>query len=535
MRTSVVPPKLPSYPPQAVIDASESELIDYNLICSWAKLSVESVDDRLQRYIRYFTPRVDCLRQMVDNFAHELELGLMEHEKSPLKWRPDKCSFKMLDACVPALPTGDERGVFYALDFGGTNFRVVRAELGGLDGKIRSVVQLKQNLLQAHTALPRGLMDGEATATQLFDFFATTCVKLMKQTGDFKEGMAPMGCGFTFSFPCSQRSINNAVLIEWTKAFETGRKTHDPVEGLNVGELMNAAFQRNGVPLKVVAVVNDTVGTLLSAAYETTIRSPPVLVGLILGTGMNACYVDGRAPDHGYDGIIINLECGNFNRSLPLTNVDYELDFAESSNRGRQRLEKMVSGAYMGEIVRRAIIKVLQDKAPAASWIPFSLTSVNVARIAQDTSISLGTAATILMELYNHQFSLVELQIIKSLCLVVLDRGASLAAVIVAATARKSKHLQPAMGGVAVAVDGSVYKEIPLFQQQLRVHLENILGKESADLIKVVQADDGSGKGAAVLAAILKRLEEAAPTEMRLFRARSEARTSLAKRLRIAN
>lgn len=89
---------------------------------------------------------------------------------------------------------------------------------------------------------------------------------------------------------------------------------------------MNAGFERRGIPLDVTAVLNDTVGTLLAGCYEMNrANHPPCLIGLILGTGVNACYYEKEASDYGYHGKVINIECGNFNRELPSTNVDLEV------------------------------------------------------------------------------------------------------------------------------------------------------------------------------------------------------------------
>lgn len=52
---------------------------------------------------------------------------------------------------------------------------------------------------------------------------------------------------------------------------------------------------------------------------------PSCLVGMILGTGMNCCYVDPAALKFGYEGIVINVECGNFSCNLPRTAVDCEV------------------------------------------------------------------------------------------------------------------------------------------------------------------------------------------------------------------
>lgn len=65
----------------------------------------------------------------------------------------------------------------------------------------------------------------------------------------------------------------------------------------------------------VVALVNDTTGTMMSSAYS----NPNVSAGLILGTGTNACYMESldNVPkweaDQKYPRkVIINTEWGAF-------------------------------------------------------------------------------------------------------------------------------------------------------------------------------------------------------------------------------
>lgn len=49
----------------------------------------------------------------------------------------------------------DEEGLFYALDLGGTNFRVLRVQLGGKDGRV-----VKQEFTEV--SIPLHLMTGTA-------------------------------------------------------------------------------------------------------------------------------------------------------------------------------------------------------------------------------------------------------------------------------------------------------------------------------------------------------------------------------------
>ena len=167
-------------------------------------------------------------------------------------------------------------------------------------------------------------------------------------------GAPPASVGFTFSFPVDQTGIAQGTLLEWTKGF-----TNPGVVGNEVVGLLQAAFARRGLRAVARALVNDTVGTLMAAAYT----DPSARIGVILGTGTNACYVEQTARIPKWRGaaagpgarMLINMEWGGFGsgatRMLPFHGVDDALD-AASPNEGKQRLEKMIGGMYLGELVR---------------------------------------------------------------------------------------------------------------------------------------------------------------------------------------
>lgn len=123
--------------------------------------------------------------------------------------------------------------------------------------------------------------------------------------------------------------------------------------------------------MNVVALVNDTVGTLVSRAYT----DPSCRIGVILGTGTNASYVERmqklpKLQPHSGDGLmLINMEWGNFgsvpdSHLLPFHSVDRVID-KTSPNPGQQLYEKMISGEYLGEIVR---LLVEQLAAHGSIW-----------------------------------------------------------------------------------------------------------------------------------------------------------------------
>jgi len=329
-------------------------------------------------------------------------------------------------------------------------------------------------------------------------------LEAITQWGDDSEDIGLLDIGLTFSFPCKQHGINSTDLEEWTKEFETGRATNDPVENRDVCELLNVAFKRNNIKAHVNAVVNDTVATLVSCAYEQKAvngNKRECVAGVILGTGSNACYVEPRASLHGYKGIIINIESGAFDKELPLTNVDQEVDFA-SSSRGHYLFEKMHSGAYLGEICRRVLVKILQDEAPVSAWRGFTFSSEDACSLVNDESAYLDISEKVVMKKWDVKMSIEHLRLFKAVCTSVVNRSAACAAVLLAASAKKTGRLQAAMGGVTVAVDGSLYLCNPWYQTRVQNYLVMLLGSETASLLSIVLADDAPGKGAAILAAM---------------------------------
>ncbi|KAJ0531347.1 putative hexokinase [Helianthus annuus] len=142
------------------------------------------------------------LKQIADAMTMEMHAGLASEDDSKLK---------MLVSYVENLPNGDEEGVYYALDLGGTNFRVLSVQLAGKSGiKSQEFVEV---------SIPPQLMVG--TKQELFDYIATELAKFVGDESD-KFHLPPgrqRELGFTFSFPVMQLSIASGTLMRWTKGF----------------------------------------------------------------------------------------------------------------------------------------------------------------------------------------------------------------------------------------------------------------------------------------------------------------------------
>ncbi|CAE5990804.1 unnamed protein product [Arabidopsis arenosa] len=433
------------------------------------------------------------LRQVADAMTVEMHAGLASEGGSKLK---------MLISYVDNLPSGDETGFFYALDLGGTNFRVMRVLLGGKQDRV-----VKREFKEE--SIPPNLMTGKSH--ELFDFIVDVLAKFVATEG--KDFHLPPGrqreLGFTFSFPVKQISLSAGTLINWTKGFSID----DTVDKDVVGELVKA-MERVGLDMRVAALVNDTIGTLAGGRYT----NPDVVVAVILGTGTNAAYVErahaipkwhGLLPKSGE--MVINMEWGNFRSShLPLTEYDHSLDL-DSLNPGEQILEKIISGMYLGEILRRVLLKMAEEAAffgdivPPKLKIPFILRTPNMSAMHSDTSPDLKVVGSKLKDILEVPNSSLKMRkVVISLCNIIASRGARLSAAGIYGILKKIGRDATKDGEAqksVIAMDGGLFEHYTQFSESMKSSLKELLGDEVSESVEVILSNDGSGVGAALLAA----------------------------------
>uniref|UniRef100_A0A1I8BR35 Phosphotransferase n=1 Tax=Meloidogyne hapla TaxID=6305 RepID=A0A1I8BR35_MELHA len=275
-----------------------------------------------------------------------------------------QATVKMLPAYIRDVSVGQERGEFLALDLGGTNFRVL---LITLEGEKRSTMRSKIY------RIPDKVQKG--TGVELFDHIAACLAKFVEEH-KLKELGKKLPLGFTFSFPCQQEGLTSAILVNWTKGFNASG-----VVGNDVVQMLREACHRRGdIDVDVVAVLNDTTGTMLACSFFKEHCYIGVIVGtgkeslqfltnfvIIFPLGCNAAYMESLDKIYKLKGKVIpekdglpnemciNTEWGGFGDDGALdeflTIYDKQLD-EKSINPGKQRFEKTISGMYLGELVR---------------------------------------------------------------------------------------------------------------------------------------------------------------------------------------
>ncbi|KAG6671297.1 hypothetical protein I3843_Q002400 [Carya illinoinensis] len=468
---------------------------------------------------RCATP-VGKLKQVVDAMAVEMHAGLASEGGSKLK---------MLLTFVDRLPSGSEKGTYYALDVGGTNFRILRVQLGGQ----------RSSILEPHVeqqAVPAHVMT--STSENLFDLIASALKEFVDRGEDgFKTLVSRRGeLGFTFSFPVKQRSVSSGILIKWTKGFHI-----EDMVRREVTECLEQAMSRKRLNMRVAVLVNDTVGTLALGHYH----DEDTVAAVIFGTGTNACYwerTDAIIKCQGllttFGGMVINMEWGNFWSShFPSTSYDTDLD-SHSSSPNDQGFEKMISGMYLGEVVRRVLLRMSRESdifgtVPSRLSVPFifSLTGLMnatefhgiplfnfripmISAMHEDDSPELIEVARILEDdLEIPDVPLKVRKLIVKLCNAVTRRAARLAAAGIVGILKKIGR--DGSGGITggrtrsdvkmrrtvVAIEGSLYTSYTMFREYLHEALWEILGEDIAPHVILKVIEDGPGIGAALLAA----------------------------------
>jgi len=456
----------------------------------------------------------------------------------------------MLPSYNHVLPTGEEEGMYVALDVGGSTFRVAVVELhgrghvgGGSNGsefKALKTYKIDDSVKQ---------LAGE----KFFEWLAERIEETLKGVQGLKirenAQNDRVNMGLSWSFPIEHTSLRSGRIQAMGKGF----RAMEGLLGADLADVLQGACDRRvcvhslpqcaiyadidelkGLRLNLTATVNDAAATLLCGAYIT----PHTHYGLVLGTGVNVAVhlpVSLLAPklasraapppltDHSH--VIVNSEISMFGASLlPLTRFDEALDVAHPMP-GFQPLELMVSGRYLGEIVRLIILEgvtsagLLGGEVPRALEVPYGLDTRVVAGWAGE-----GTEAGGFLEGMARE----DAEALRRIAAAVARRASALVAAAIfalrgvrdggegadalpgaeaKAEAEANGRLEKAVGGTVVACAGSVIEHYPGFMAGCQGVLDRMAGLEGergreVGRVELCVAGESSLLGAAVGAAV---------------------------------
>ena len=424
---------------------------------------MSALDQAHKQLQRDFTLSTAQLHKLAASFDEDMTAGLAGEHRS----------LAMLPSWL-SCPTGNEQGQYVALDFGGTNVRALLVELRGR-GDFTILSHISSPL--AEPSAGYDYTTATTTAEELFDFIARLLAVIVSPNNNYL-------LGHTFSFPCSQQNVNTAILLYWTKEIATSG-----VVAHNVTDLLQQALVRHKLDhIRPVAVVNDTVTTLLTAAYGDNCAD----IGSICGTGHNTCYLEPNYPGISYP-MYINIEAGNFDKA-PTSRYDDLLD-AKSDRPGAGRLEKMCSGRYIGELFRLLWLELSQQgllpNNPLTTHFkaPYTLSGQHLALLLIGDSTWLTAKSP----------TCPEKTILRAIAEKIVIRSARLVAATWLAVLMR---IDPGVSRQhTIAIDGSLYEKMPGYAAAISATLQELLGPKAVN-INCRLTKDSSGVGAAIAAAI---------------------------------
>ncbi|KAK4542200.1 hypothetical protein LTR36_007047 [Oleoguttula mirabilis] len=428
----------------------------------------------------------------------------------------------MLPSFQHTLPTGDERGDFLGLDVGGSTFRIALIRLGaksnGEDGmQVRRIRSFPIN---------KAIRDLQGQA--FFDWMAERIGEMLAEYNHINGTRdARLLMGLAWSFPVEQTSPRSGRLLAMGKGF----KATYGVEGQDLSELVMRSCRTRGLNVEMRAIVNDGAATLLSQAY----RDPSTRMSLILGTGMNAAVFlpvkalssgkFGERPDSWHAAakhVLVNTELSMFGKQVwPVTRWDEELN-AKHMLPDFQPLEYLVTGRYLGEIVRLILVEAIttagmfNGEMPSRLEEDYALDTRILAAFQGDNTATLTKAKSAFLRAHT-MFAppqLRELQFIRDISQLVAQRAAVYLATALHAlwTLRTTAEgLEPGEAShVTIACDGTIVEKYPDFRSSCQRHLDElcVLSGASKGAVTLEMAPESSIFGAAVAVCCLEDTSE---------------------------
>jgi len=381
---------------------------------------------------------------LMQSFFSEMDKGLAGEESS----------LAMLHAYLNVGGDIEKNRKVIVVDAGGTNLRVGPAQFDDT-GALRVENFQKSGMIA---------LDGQLSKADFFERLADRIMPVINESDSI---------GFCFSYPCEIQPNHDGKLLQWTKGVDAPE-----VVGCLIGEELNRVFEARGFARKKIVLLNDTVATLLAGVAEGSSRGAKGYVGFILGPGTNTATLE--------NGEVINVESGGFDK-LPMTDIDRELD-AASSNPGKQIIEKMISGTYLGPLTLAALKKAPLSEGGAQVVARLDhLSLIHMDNFAAQNGRDAGS-------LDDPRFSVEDAELIREVFAVIVTRAAHLSAVNLAVAV-----IRNGVSPVCINIDGSTFFKTYRLREQAEAELQKILGEAGIDYF-CVHIDDAPVVGAAIAA-----------------------------------
>ena len=362
-------------------------------------------------------------------------------------------------------------------DAGGTNFRVATVYF---DASQKAVIE---NL----RLFKMPGVERELTKTAFFKAMA----EYFRDVAD-----AANEIGFCFSYPVEILPNKDGRMIRFSKEIKVSG-----VIGQLVGEHLNLAMSSLGLSAnKHIVLLNDTVATLLAGCGWQN-RAFDSLIGFILGTGTNCCYIENNAAITKKKDLdpelfqIVNAESGGMCRGYQ-GKLDARFD-KTTANPGANKFEKMISGAYLGPlflfVVRTACKDGLFSKAAAAAL--GTLTTLDTREMNAFMLYPWGENP---LAAACRQGAADDTQVLFALADRLTERAAKLTAINLSAMALKSGRGTDPTRPICIVAEGTTFYAMKSLKSRVEYYLKLYLENKKGVYTDIVAVENATLIGAAI-------------------------------------
>lgn len=378
--------------------------------------------------------------------------------------------------CMPPKSKVTNKSVI-VIDAGGTNFRscLVTFDVNGTP----SISEMEK------TKMPG--VERELTKKEFFDQFAANLEHLKNKADSI---------GFCFSYPMQITENSDGILLGFSKEVKAPE-----VVGCKIGECLKEALVAHGWnEPKRVTMLNDTVAALLAgAAISKKGKEYSSYIGLILGTGMNAAYIQPEIPTrNNFPQQIVVCESGK-TRCVNRSDFDISLD-KKTQKPGEFYMEKLCSGAYLGPVVYEMLQVAASENffSDGVNKALSQLKEFTTIQMSEFLDAPYNTECALSKLCADNNATAEDYDRMYQLLDAVAERSARHAAAILVAAVVQSGEGKLATKPVCILCNGSTFYKTHMINNRVHGYLDEILTKQYGLYWDIVSVDDDITLGTAI-------------------------------------
>jgi len=411
------------------------------------------------------------------NFVNHVDImtaanGILDDMRLGLKG--EKADQDMIRTfCNPPEKSAAGKSVI-VIDAGGTNFR-------------SCVVAFNEEGVPEIQDMQKTKMPGvekELSKVEFFEQFAQNLEHLKNKSDRI---------GFCFSYPMTIKENGDGVLLGFSKEVKAPE-----VVGCEIGKELKAVLEAHGWnTVNRITLCNDTVAALLAgAACATEGDRYSSYIGYILGTGMNAAYVQPECDVCKVAKQIIVCESGKY---TSVNQSTFDVEFDKTTTRpGTFLLEKLCSGAYLGPVSLIALKTAAKDGLFSEKFAAEILKIDALTLIDMDKFLHNSYNQTSVLGKLAAESSDDDVTKMYQILDAIAERSARYAAAILIACSIQTEAGKVPSKPICILCDGTTFHKTNMIKERVNGYLDTILTDQLGIYWKIVSVDNDITLGAAI-------------------------------------